>query len=250
MTASFQSPPPAPSTAPNRSRVTVHAVTRALAVLDAFHVDEQTVSLSELSRRLGMGKSTVLRTARTLASAGYLAQTEDGRWRLGPAAGWLGLRYQTSFDVNNVIDALLRRLHGVTGETAAFFVREGNWRSCVARVDRLSMARVHVRVGERLPLDRGASGRVLLAFSGQQGKIYDQIRRTGFYISMGERDPNMSSIAIPVFRASRELFGALCVSGQAERLNYDVLNQNLKPLIAAGTELARSLSANRAMRAR
>ncbi|WP_442596688.1 IclR family transcriptional regulator [Parapusillimonas sp. JC17] len=234
---------------PYPSRDTVHAVMRALAVLDAFHVDEQTVSLSELSRRLGMGKSTVLRTARTLAGAGYLAQTEDGRWRLGPAAGWLGVRYQTSFDVNNVIDALLRHLHGVTGETAAFFVREGNWRSCVARVDRLSMARVHVRVGEKLPLDKGASGRVLLAFSGQQGAPYEQIRRKGFYLSMGERDPTMASIAIPVFRASRELFGALCISGQAERLTFDVLNQHLKPLIEAGAELGRALSANRAMRA-
>src|SRR5690606_909473 len=136
--------------------------------------------LSELSRRLSMGKSTVLRTARTLAAAGYLAQTQDGRWRLGPAAGWLGVRYQTSFDVNNVIDGLLRQLHAQTGETGAFFVREGNWRTCVARVDRLSMERVHLRVGEKLPLDKGASGRVLLAFSGQPGEIYDNIRRRGF----------------------------------------------------------------------
>src|SRR5665647_3299934 len=68
-------------------RENVSAVTRALALLDAFEVNEQTVSLSELSRRLSMGKSTVLRTARTLARSGYLAQTDDGRWRLGPAAG-------------------------------------------------------------------------------------------------------------------------------------------------------------------
>lgn len=230
------------------SRDTVHAVARALAVLDAFDIDEQTVSLSELSRRLSMGKTTVLRTARTLAAAGYLVQTDDGRWRLGPAAGWLGVRYQTSFDVNNVIDGLLRRLHAQTGETGAFFVREGNWRTCVARVDRLSMARVHLRVGEKLPLDKGASGRVLLAFSGEPGEIYDKIRRGGFYISMGERDPSMSSIAIPVFRASRELFGALCVSGQADRLTVQVLEQHLKPLIDAGAELSRALSANRESR--
>ncbi|OVZ65179.1 MULTISPECIES: IclR family transcriptional regulator [unclassified Pigmentiphaga] len=227
-----------------RSRDTVHAVTRALAVLDTFQVDEQPVSLSELSRRLAMGKTTVLRTARTLALAGYLTQTEDGRWRLGPAAGWLGVRYQTSFDVDNVIDVLLRRLHGVTSETAAFFVREGNWRTCVARVDRHTMTRVHLRVGEKLPLDKGASGRVLLAFSGQRGELYDRIRRSGFYISTGERDPTMSSIAIPVFRASRELFGALCVSGQTDRLNHETLTRHLKPLINAGAELSRSLSAH------
>lgn len=53
------------------------------------------MSLAELSRRLGMGKPTLLRTARTLARSGYLVQMEDRRWRLGPAAGWLGVRYQT-----------------------------------------------------------------------------------------------------------------------------------------------------------
>lgn len=224
------------------TRENVNAVTRALALLDVFHVDEQTVSLTELSRRLDMGKSTVLRTARTLARSGYLAQTEDGRWRLGPAAGWLGVRYQTSFDVNNVIDGLLRRLHDATGETAAFFVREGNWRTCVARMDRRSLARVHIRAGERMPLDKGASGRVLLAFSKEPGEPYEQIRRAGFYISVRERDPLMSSIAIPVFRASRRLYGALCISGLAERLPRDALLAHLPPLIDAGADLSRALS--------
>lgn len=223
-------------------RENVNAVSRALALLDVFQVDEQSVSLSELSRRLGMDKTTLLRTARTLARSGYLVQTEDARWRLGPAAGWLGVRYQTAFDVNNVIDTLLRQLHEATGETAAFFVREGNWRTCVARVDRATPARVHIRVGERMPLDKGASGRVLLAYSNHPGALYDRIRRTGHYISVRERDPNMSSIAIPVFRATRQLFGALCVSGVADRLTREVLETYHLPLVEAGNQLARALS--------
>ncbi|HEY9280612.1 MAG TPA: IclR family transcriptional regulator [Eoetvoesiella sp.] len=225
-------------------RENIDAVSRSLAILDVFQINEQSVSLAELSRRLSMNKTTVLRTARTLARADYLSQTDDGRWRLGPAAGWLGVRYQTSFDVNNVIDSLLRRLSDQSGETAAFFVREGNWRTCVARVDRSSLIRVHVRTGEKLPLDKGASGRVLLAFSGQQGPVYDDIRRVGYYISVRERDPNMSSIAIPVFGAGRRLFGALCVSGQAERLPHDVLAGHLKRLINAEASLSRALASN------
>jgi DNA-binding IclR family transcriptional regulator len=232
-------------TPPTSERENVQAVTRALALLDAFQVNEQTVSLSELSRRLDMGKTTVLRTARTLARSGYLTQIDNGRWRLGPAAGWLGVRYQTSYDVNNVIDSLLRHLSNSTGETAAFFVREGNWRTCVARVDRRSLARVHVRPGEKLPLDRGASGRVLLAFSNQSGAVYEEIRRAGFYISMRERDARMSSIAVPVVAAGRRLFGALCVSGLAQRLTREVLMTHLEPLIDAGAGLSRALSADR-----
>ncbi|MDO9404618.1 MAG: IclR family transcriptional regulator [Polaromonas sp.] len=234
---------------PSPPRENVSAVTRALAVLDAFQVNEQTVSLAALSERLGMEKSTVLRTARTLARSGYLAQTADGRWRLGPSAGWLGVRYQTSFDVDNVIDSLLRHLSTVSGETAAFFVREGAWRTCVARVDRTSLSRIHVRVGEKLPLDKGASGRVLMAYAGEPGADFERIRRAGFYVSVGERDARMASIAIPVFTASRSLFGALCISGLAERLPQGTLESHLPALTAAGAQLSRALSSPDAPRA-
>lgn len=233
-----------PSLSPYDLRENVSAVTRALALLDAFEVNEQTVSLSELSRRLNMGKSTVLRTARTLGRSGYLVQTDDGRWRLGPAAGWLGVRYQTSFDVDNVIDSLLRHLSNVTGETAAFFVREGHSRTCVARVDRTSLARIHVRVGEKLPLEKGASGRVLLAFSEPSNPADENIRRQGFYVSIGERDANMSSIAIPVLGVQRKIFGALCISGLTLRLPSSVLTVHLPLLIKAGASLSRTLSLN------
>ena len=227
------------------SRENVSSVTRALALLDAFEVNEQTVSLTSLSQRLGMGKSTVLRTARTLARSGYLAQTEDGRWRLGPAAGWLGVRYQTSFDVDNVIDSLLRHLSDKTGETAAFFVREGSSRTCVARVDRTSLARIHMRVGERLPLDKGASGRVLVAFGGEGGAIYERVRRAGFYLSIGERDVTMASIAIPVFGTGRKLFGAMCVSGLVQRLPKATLVDHLPLLLEVGTRLSQVLSSDK-----
>ena len=44
-----------------------------------------------------------------------MVQTDDGQWRLGPAAGWLGARYQAGFDVNNV------RLHlAVQGDHRIF----------------------------------------------------------------------------------------------------------------------------------
>ena len=104
-------------------RDNVHAVTRALRILEAFEPHEQGVRLTDLSERLGMEKSTVLRTARTLARSGYLTQLADGRWRLGPSAGLIGVRYQTALDATNDIDSVLRRLATDTHETAAL------WRS-------------------------------------------------------------------------------------------------------------------------
>lgn len=223
-------------------RENVYAVTRALTLLDAFGANEQGVSLAELARRLGMQKPTLLRTARTLERSGYLVQMEDSRWRLGPSAGWLGVRYQTSFDVNNAIEVVLRRLAGATHETAALYVIEGAGRTCVARVDRPSLTRHHIRVGEMLPLDRGASGQVLTAFTGEPGETYDDIRRRGYYVSLGERDRTMASIAAPVLGSRRALYGAVCVSGTLERLDRAKLLRHLPRLQKAAAELSRAVS--------
>src|SRR5258708_21759303 len=102
----------------------VIAVTRALQRLGAFALGESHLSLAELSRRCALHKTTVLRLARTLAQSGFMVQRDDGDWRLGPAAGWLGARYQAGFDVQNVLEPALRALTQASGESAAFYVRE------------------------------------------------------------------------------------------------------------------------------
>src|SRR3569623_1398149 len=113
----------------------VTAVTRALALMECFEVGEHSLALAELSRRSGMHKTTVLRLARTLALSNYMVQTEDGQWRLGAATGWLGARYQAAFDVNTVVEPTLHELVKASGESASFYVREGDVRSCISRVE-------------------------------------------------------------------------------------------------------------------
>jgi len=223
----------------------VIAVTRALSLMEAFEVGEPSLSLAELSRRTGMHKTTVLRLARTLAQSSYMVQTEDGQWRLGPAAGWLGARYQAGFDVNNVVEPALHELVKLSGESASFYVREGDIRSCVARVEGPQSVRHNVRIGERLPLDRGAPGRVILAFSGAKGAPYEEIRSRGFHISMGEREAEVSSVAAPVFRTNWNLLGSMCISGPSSRLTKARLEKLAKTVVHAANQLSYALAGGR-----
>src|SRR5262249_60979282 len=57
---------------------------------------------------------------------------------------------------NNVVEPALHQLVKETGESASFYVREGDIRSCVARVEGPQSVRHNVRIGERLPLNKGA----------------------------------------------------------------------------------------------
>ena len=217
-------------------------MTRALSLLEAFEVGESSLSLAELSRRAGMHKTTALRLARTLALSQYLVQNEDGQWRLGAAAGWLGARYQAGFDVNNVVEPVLRELVKQTGESASFYVREGDIRACVARVEGPQSVRHHVRIGERLPLNKGAPGRVILAFSGAKGAPYEAIRECGYHLSLGEREAEVASVAAPVFGLNWRLLGSMCISGPMSRLNKARLEKHAKGVIRAANELSYALA--------
>jgi DNA-binding IclR family transcriptional regulator len=223
----------------------VIAVTRALQVMEAFRIGERHLSLAELSRRTGLHNSTVLRLARTLALAGYMVQREEGQWRLGPAAGWLGARYQAGFDINNVVEPTLRDLSQATQESASFYVREGNERSCIARVEGPQSVRHHVRIGMRLPLELGAPGRVILAFSGEPGEVYEAIRRKGYHVSVGEREVQVSSVAAPVFGLNWRLLGSMCISGPSARLKHRQLEAHAQKVMDAANRLSYALAGAR-----
>ena len=220
----------------------VIAVTRALQLLDAFGLGESRLSLAELSRRCSLHKTTVLRLARTLAQAGYMVQREDGDWHLGPSAGWLGARYQSGFDVQNVLEPALRELTQLTGESAAFYVREGSVRTCLVRVEGPQALRHHARMGEGLPLDKGSPGRVILAFSGEPGEAYEEIRRRGYHWSVGEREQGVATVSAPVFGRSWRLLGSVCISGPASRLPPAKLEALAQTVIKAANQLSYALS--------
>lgn len=223
----------------------VIAVTRALRLLEAFGMDDAQLSLAELSRRTGMHKTTALRIARTLALDHYLVQKEDGNWRLGRATGWLGACYQATFDVHDVVEPVLRELTIQTGESASFYVREGTQRTCLARVDGPQTIRHHVRVGIGLPLNLGAPGRVILAFSGEAGEPYETIRKRGYHLSLGEREAEVSSVSAPVFGIQWRLLGSICISGPTSRLSETRLLELAQTIIQAGNQLSYAIAGSR-----
>ena len=197
----------------------VLAVERTLRILRAFEGTQPYLSLAEMSERAQLNKATALRLARTLAAGEFLVQREDGNWRLGAFAGRLGAHYQQTFDVNDAVTPLLRELVRETGESASLFVREGDVRTCLLRVESGVEDRAVVHPGTSFPLAKGAPGRVILAFSGQAGSPYEEIRRSGYHLAMRERAAEAASVAAPVFGRNWQLLGAISISGPASRLS-------------------------------
>jgi DNA-binding IclR family transcriptional regulator len=193
----------------------VIAVARALCILDAFTAQAHHLGLTDLSQRLGLPKTTTLRLLKTLEASDYLVQDDVAKWRLGPATASLGARYQVSFDIRANVEPALRRLSDATGQDISFFVQDGNRRIRLVKVMYPSAQHGQARVGESMPLEQGAAGRVMLAAMGQQGEVYDEIRRRGYHVTVGEAKRRAASIAVPVFGSRWRVVGALCIGAPA-----------------------------------
>ncbi|MDA4847549.1 IclR family transcriptional regulator [Hoeflea poritis] len=195
----------------------VEAVERALKILDCFDPDAKEISLAALSERTGFYKSTILRLAISLERFGLLVRGDNGQFRLGPGTWRLGSNYRNSFDMADLMRPELRTLSQSTNETASFYVRDGNSRVCLFRCEPLRAIRHAIAEGASLPLDRGASGKVLLACSEDECEGKDAITKAGYAVSIGERDPEVAAIAVPVRSDRGRLIGALAVSGLVTR---------------------------------
>lgn len=195
------------------------AVDRALSLLSAFRSGDASLTLAELAARTRLYKSTVLRLLASLEHARLLRRQADGAYSLGAEVARLHAVYAAAFSLEPVVLPALRELVARTRESAAFHVRQGEQRLCLYRVDSPQPVRDHIRCGDLLPLDRGAGGRVLMAFAGARGARYARIRKEGVVVIAGDRVPELAGISAPAFAAGGELAGAVTLSMPTERLN-------------------------------
>lgn len=215
----------------------VAAVDRALSVLNAFSASTPVLGLAEIASLTEMHKSTVLRLLASLEHAYLVHRQADGRYALGAGIARLHQIYAASFSLESVVMPALRELVAQTRESAAFHVRQGDRRLCLHRVDSPRPVRDHIRAGDLLPLNRGAGGRVLTAFSGAPGPVYARIRREQVAVLVGDRIPEIAGVAAPVFGPGGELMGALTLTMPADRFDahYD------KPVMRAARKLTAML---------
>ena len=213
----------------------VAAVDRALMLLAAFHEGDRSLSLIELAERTRLVKSTALRLLASLIHFGLVQRLEDGRYALGPEVARLQSIYTASFSLERIVMPVLRDLVQRTRESAVYHVRQGDMRLCLYRVDSPRPIRDHVQVGDLVPLNRGAGGRVLMAFSGARGAIYERIRKEGYAALVGDRSPELAGISAPVFKAQGELVAAVTLTMPANRFE--------KELIEPTRQAARAISA-------
>ncbi len=216
----------------------VEAVDRALSILAAFQSTDKTLSLAVLAQRTGLYKSTLLRLGRSLEKAGYLIRHEDSVFSIGTEPLRLAALVRRSAGYEQKIRPVLADLADETGQSASFFVRKGDSRLCLYRENAATGLRDAIQEGDLLPLDQGAAGKIL----GQDNKSAQVIPVFRPVITLGERDPEIGAVALPVYAADG-LVGSLTLSGPLTRFTKTQTNRLAKTLTRSARQLSLELGA-------
>ncbi len=152
---------------------------RALQILCLFKLDQQTLTLSQLSEASGLHKATVLRLCSTLMKYDFLRYRQDSRhYSLGLKLFELGSIIFSSFSLRRNASSYLDQLQSRLGKTVFLGILENDE---LIYVDKKEDPRIPIRVtsqiGTRRPPYFGMLGQILMAFLPDQ-EVNRLLRKT------------------------------------------------------------------------
>ena len=223
---------------------TVGALLHGLAVLDMFSRDRPVVGIAEVSRQLGVHRSTASRLAATLATAGYLEPAGgQGRYRLAAKLSVLGEIAATGNELRQAALPPLRDLVSRLGDTGHLGILDGTEAVTVAVVDGWQTVRMHSWVGKRSPAHCSSMGKALLAGLSPEDfaarypdpalpartantitsrdeleRCLKEARDRGYATDWEELEPHLCCVAAPVTGRDGTVVASVSVSGPASRL--------------------------------
>jgi len=198
-----------------------NAIEKCLQILSIFSLDKTQFSINEICENLDFNISTTYRILCTLEEYGYVSRLKNKDYVVGTQALYLSAIYTQSNHLEQ-IRPIVDAIRDMSGETASFFVEEDSMRICLYRAHSRDEIRHNIEQGSRLELNRGASGRIILAYGKRKNDksgFYKEIRDTGYYLSIHEHNSSLFALAVPVISNSSKFVGAIVVSGPISRFN-------------------------------
>ena len=144
-------------------QVMVQSLDRTFDILELLAGAQGGVSLTEISQRLELHKSTVYRLLAALRKRGYIEQSEKrGAYRLGLEFLHLCSQYLNSLELKTEAEPHLRRLSQVTGQTVFLAIHQGGEVVYIDKVEQFNSLRKYSVIGQRRPLHCTSLGKALL----------------------------------------------------------------------------------------
>ncbi len=216
----------------------VQVLDRALDILDCFTFQVRRLSLTEISRKTGLHKTTAIRLASNLVARKYLNfDSETGLYSLGMRLFVLGGVVFSSFSVREAASRQMTRLQHETSATTLLGVLMDGELVYLDKRDGTGTVRIASDIGWRRPPHFGMLGMVLMAWLPDEevGELLEnfplqpstratitdprifrqrltEIANNGYVAEHGEAVEGVIGVAAPIFDYSRKAVAAIGVA--------------------------------------
>ena len=223
------------------------------------------LSLSELSRVLGLSPSTVSRLLATLSERGFVSQ-ENGTFRIGLEAFEVGLAFSKHMRLDQVAGPIVQRFVHEIGDTVSLCILEGKEVIYVDQYEGSGTARTVMQIGSRQPLYCTAAGKVMLAWLWEErvqdllgeGELarftqhtlttldqvlqdLESVRQRGYATDLQELENGVCCVAAPIRGRSGAVMGAISASAIELRMTAERIEFLGPQLVKVGNEISHRL---------
>jgi DNA-binding IclR family transcriptional regulator len=246
----------------------VPATVRAMEILEYIAKSRRGASISEISRGLGLPKSSTYLVLKTLEQGAYLRRNHRSRrYYFGLSLVTLSRKILDNLDLREVATPVLNRLMRQTGIIVHLAVLEGNEAVIIDRSEPLGCSAGADWIGRRLDVNCTGVGKALVAFlPGDQfaevitakrfarhnentivtiaslKKELAKIRDQGYALDNEEDELGVRCIGVPVFDSHQRLIAAMSLAGTTEQIMIDRVPMLARALKQASSEISLQLN--------
>jgi IclR family transcriptional regulator, KDG regulon repressor len=241
-------------------------LSNATAVLRLFSAERVEVSVSEVSRLLGMAKSSASRLLRAMQQEGLLSvRGSPPRYRVGNLLFEIARLHLTGSTLVTLADEALLELCRTTGHTGYISILDGSDVLVIKFHHGSNALRVVTPLGSRAAAFATSTGRVLLArLSDEEVRSLhperltapsknsprsmrqllanlDEVRRTGCAVAVDEAIPDVGSVAASVVDPAHGERIAFCLSYSASLVGETETRRIVRLITEAAREIGRKI---------
>lgn len=242
------------------------SVKNALRVLRSFTMENNQRGVLDLSKELGISKSSVHRILQTLASEGFVKKARNSsKYELGISVVELNSIYLHHLDIYEESLNSLINLTKKTGETSHLAILKDDKIVYLNKVEFSPSFKIKSHIGHHNYIHCTGTGKVLLAFSEPEVlnrilqkplerltdntitnpnillKELEKIKDRGYGIARGEYRENITSVAVPIKNHQGNVIAAINIVGPSNKFTEDRIKYFLNLLLEEAADISKRI---------
>ena len=248
----------------------INSVDRALEILLTLYENNREMGISELSEQLGIYKSTVFRTLKTMEEKGFVRQNPATKtYWFGMRLYAIGLSIREKMHLQDVIAPYTHKLYEQCHEIVNVSILEnsaGNFHHSIIihkEISDKNLLFVNQPLGSSSPCYCSSVGKCLLAFTKDLDfSIYkitpmepyhertinsyeslmeslEEVRRNGYALDDEEREVGLTCIGAPIIGRNGSAVAAISMSGPTSRMNDGHIEEKIQLVVNIAKEISK-----------